>query len=191
MKRLYFCPFVLYRFYAIMPQRLSRSGRKHRSALRLCFASTRNGNHGNAEIYVMNTDGSQPVRLTHYPRRRHRSHLVTKRQADCLLSRIEIIKGFPTSISWIPMEKNIRRAFDDLEVRTDPAWSARRKNKSPTLRIHPVPDWAVYTKPLGGGEAERIAESGRGWSGYPAWSPDGTEIAFVSGKSPEWFISDY
>ena len=34
---------------------------------KIVFASTRNGNHGNAEIYVMNTDGSQQVRLTHYP----------------------------------------------------------------------------------------------------------------------------
>ena len=71
---------------------------------KIVFASTRNGNHGNAEIYVMNTDGSQQIRLTHYPRDDtiRRGHQTAN---TSLLSQIEITKDFPTSISWMPMEK--------------------------------------------------------------------------------------
>lgn len=153
---------------------------------KIVFASTRNGNHGNAEIYMMNTDGSQQTRLTHYagddtdptwaPNGKHIAFVSDRDH-----------KGLYDIYLMDPDGQNVRRAFDDLEYRAAPAWSPDEKHIA-YLTHSPVPDWAVYTKPLDGGEAERVAESGRGFSGFPAWSPDGTEIAFVSGKSPEWHI---
>ena len=150
---------------------------------KIVFTSARNSN---AEIYIMNADGSQQIRLTHHvgedfdpawsPTGEHIA-FVSERAHE----------GLYDIYLMDPDGKNIRPAFDDLEYRTAPAWSP--DGKKIVYHTHsPVPDWAVYAKPLGGGEAERIAESGMYPGGFPAWSPDGTEVAFTSKNPAEWRI---
>lgn len=150
---------------------------------KIVFTSARNSN---AEIYIMNTDGSQQIRLTHHPGEDFDPAWSPTGEHIAFVSERDH-EGLYDIYLMDPDGKNIRRAFDDLEYRTAPAWSP--DDQKIAYHTHsPVPDWAVYAKPLGGGEAERIAESGMYPGGFPAWSPDGTEIAFTSNSPAEWRI---
>lgn len=137
---------------------------KHRGA-KIVFTSARNRN---AEIYIMNTDGSQQIRLTQYPGEDFDPTWSPNGEHIAFVSERDH-EGLYDIYLMDPDGKNIRRAFNDLSYRTAPTWSPDGKH----IAYHTystVPDWAVYTKPLGSGEAKRIAKSGRGWSGFPARS---------------------
>ena len=150
---------------------------------KIVFTSTRNGN---AEIYVMNADGSEEIRLTHHPGDDFDPTWSPTGEHIAFVSERDH-EGLYDIYLMDADGKNIRRAFGDLDYRTAPTWSPDGKQ----IAYHTYssePDWAVYIKPLDGGEAERVAESGIYPSGFPAWSPDGTEIAFVNGNPAEWRI---
>lgn len=139
---------------------------------RIAFYSERDGN---AEIYVMNVDGSDQTRLT-----------TTK--AD---------EGYP---SWSPDGREI--AFDtdrdgDFEIyamRAD-GRGARRLTRHPARDVSASwsPDGAslafmsergggfdVYTMKSDGTDAKRITTTGTSW--FPVFSPDGLRLAFHVGR---------
>ena len=150
---------------------------------KIVFTSTRNSN---AEIYVMNADGSQQIRLTHHPGDDFDPTWSPTGEHIAFVSERDHA-GLYDIYLMDANGKNIRRAFDDLDYRTAPAWSPDAK-KIVYHTYSPEPDWAVYVNTLGGGKAERVAKSGIHPGGFPAWSPDGTEIAFVDGNPLEWRI---
>ena len=142
---------------------------------KIVYTSTRDGN---AEIYMMNTDGSQQVRLTNHRGDDFDPAWSPSGEHIAFVSE----RDHPGLYDIYLMDAdggNIRRAFDELDYRTAPTWSPDGK-KIAYHTYSPVPDWAVYCSTINGVEGERITEVGIHPSGFPAWSPDGDEIAFTA-----------
>ena len=147
---------------------------------KIVFTSTLDGN---AEIYVMNTDGSGLVRLTNHPGDDFDPTWSPTGEHIAFVSERDHLGLYDIYLMDANGE-NIRRAFGELDYRTAPTWSPDGK-KIAYHTYSPVPDWAVYANTPGDGEPERVVESGVYTGGFPAWSPKGTEIAFVGGKRTE------
>ena len=136
-------------------------------------------NKQNSEIYLMNPDGTEQVRLTHH-------------------------KAFDVSPMWSPTGehilftsnrdgvsdlylmdadgKNVKRVFRELGNRKSATWSPDGKQIAYTRREQGTS--FIYIARIDGKKEARVA-----MGGSPAWSPDGTEIAFLTGWPTRMQIS--
>ena len=134
---------------------------------------------GNSEIYLMNTDGTEQVKLTHN-------------------------KAFDVSPMWSPTGeqilfasdrdgvrdlylmdadgKNVKRIFGKSADRRHPTWSPDGKQIAYTRREQGKS--FIYIAPIDGKKEERVAIGAT-----PTWSPDGMEIAFSTGPPKRRQIS--
>ena len=136
---------------------------------KIAFSSNRRGNW---DIYVMDTDGSDQVRLTNN-------------------------QGIDVSPVWSPTSEQIlfssdrdgvrdlyvidadggrlRKVFRDTAMRIEPAWAPDGER----IVFHAeLPQWSIQTATIHGRDVKQVASADRR-GGNPSWSPDGTEIAFV------------
>ena len=150
---------------------------------KIVFTDTRDGN---AEIYVMNADGSEQVRLTNHPGDDFDPTWSPTGEHIAFVSERDHA-GLYDIYLMDPNGENIRPAFDESDYRTAPAWSPDGQ-KIAYHTYSPIPDWAVYFNTIDGGTVERVAKAGIHPGGFPDWSPDGTEIAFTGGTQKEWRI---
>ena len=136
---------------------------------KVAFASNRDGNW---DIWTMNPDGSDPVNLTRdLASDLHPAWSPTGEQILFVSFREE---GKESSLYLMDAEgNNIRKVLDNWYSRSPATWSPDGK------RIASVRDGVLYIIRLDDKSVVPVAETGFGSVGDPAWSPDGTEIAFI------------
>ena len=135
---------------------------------KIAFVSNRDGNR---EIYIMNPDGTEKVRLTQnfavdlYP--------IWSPTGEKILF-VSDRDGNRDLYLMDANGSNVQRVFKKSARREHPTWSPDGK------QIAYVRGWFIYIATLGKQEEQQLV------NGFdPAWSPDGSEIAFLSGAFDE------
>ena len=158
---------------------ISRIWAKAPETPKIAFASFREGNR---DIYLMNPDGTQQVKITNH--RANDSMPVWSPTGEQILFASDRNKQ---QLHWdiYLMDadgSNVRAVFVKSAYRFQPAWSPDGTQIAYTRRERD--EWLIYITPINGKTEERVAIGS-----CPTWSPDGTEIAFVSGALERRHIS--
>lgn len=135
---------------------------------KIVFNSTRDGN---TEIYVMDTDGKQQMRLTRHPDADFQPVWSPTGEHILFVSNRDGVRDLYLMDAD---GENVKRVFKKIASREQPAWSL--DGKQIAYLGNKGNDWAIYIATLDGRE-ERLATCSRS-GGFPAWSPDGTKIVF-------------
>ena len=146
---------------------------------KIAFASFRDGN---LDIYLMNPDGTQQVKITNH--RAYDNAPVWSPTGEQILFQSDRNKE---QLHWdiYLMDANgtkVRAVFAKLADRSQPAWSP--DGKQIAYRRREPRGAFIYIGTIDGKQEEKVAIGT-----CPTWSPDGAEIAFVSGGREQKHIS--
>ena len=136
------------------------------TTLKILFTSTRNGNR---EIYTMNPDGSEQMRLTHHPA--NDLHAVWSPTGEQILF-ISDRDGVRDLFLMDSDGSNVRRVFKKEVYRGRPAWSPDGTQIAYMHLRWDIDEYPIYIATLGEQKEEELIMNAHN----PAWSPDGTEI---------------
>lgn len=155
---------------------------------KIAFASDRaNGVGESKDIYVMNADGSNPVRLTDHPAfdewpawSPDGRHIVFSRGEPYFGGEILIMKADGSE------EKRLV-ALTTMSPLTHPAWSP---DGSLIAFVGPAPrhGWGIHLIKPDGTDRKRLTDPAGGGDLHPDWSPDGSKIVFSRRFGDEYFI---
>lgn len=136
---------------------------------KIVFSSNRRGNW---DIYVMNPDGSNQVRLTNNQGDDF-SPVWSPTHEQILF--VSDRRGVEDLYVIDADGRRLRKVFSDTAKRIEPAWAPDGER----IVFHAqLPQWSIQTATIHGRNVKQVASADpRG--GNPSWSPDGTEIAFV------------
>ena len=138
---------------------------------KILFASSRDGNR---EVYIMNPDGSEQMRLTQH--RADDQQAVWSPTGEQILF-ISDRGGMRDLYLMNPDGSNVRRVFKKKTkyFRTSPSWSPDGKQIAYAHNDWDKMKYPIFIATLGEQEENFVVE---GIS--PEWSPDGTEIAYAN-----------
>ena len=148
---------------------------------KIIFTSSRDGN---SEIYMMNPDGSQQVRLTNH--RSRDSYPVLSPTGEEILFVSD--RGGEPDIYIMRADGGGERPLfrTDPAYRDYPAWSPDGKKIAYSQLDRDTKFFNIYTARADGTSASRFVEMGNADGFEPIWSPDGTEIAYVVRGEIHW-----
>lgn len=148
---------------------------------KILFSSDRSGNW---DIYMMNPDGSQQVRLT--------EHRANDLRPVCSPTGTEILfvsnrSGIRDLYTMRPDGQAERPVFPIAKAyRMHPAWSIDGRKIAYSQHDFAGNNATVYTAKADGTSVTPIVEIKSSEGGDPVWSPDGTELAFVVHGEIHW-----
>jgi TolB protein len=133
---------------------------------------------GHKEIYMMDYDGAEPMRLTS-----NQSINLTPSWSPDLrsIAFTSYMRGYPFLYRLFPFEKRPTQLLAGyLGINTSPAWSPDGHLLALTLSKDGNPK--IYVLNVATGAFRRLTTS-NGIDTEPTWSPTGREIAFISDRS--------
>ena len=134
---------------------------------KIVFTSRRDGNF---EIYIMNLDGSDQKNLTQH-RAKDTSPIWSPTGEQILFTSDR--GGIEDLYLMDPDGTNVRQVFKKLIGREFPTWSPDGK----ALAYHRFHTFSIYTASSDGKDETEVADGL-----WPAWSSNGSEIAFMASK---------
>ena len=134
---------------------------------KIVFTSRRDGNF---EIYSMNPDGSDQINLTQH-RARDNAPVWSPTGERILFTSDR--DGIEDLYLMDADGTNVRQVFKKLIGRAFPTWAPDGK----ALAYHRFHTFSIYTASSDGKDEEKLAKGL-----WPAWSPNGSEIAFMASE---------
>ena len=146
---------------------------------KIVFSSTRAGNR---DIYLMNPDGTQQVKITNH-RAIDTLGVWSPTGEQILFTSDRNKQQFRWDIYLMDADgSNVQAVFAKSADRAQPMWSPDGKQFA-YRRREPSGSF-IYIATIDGKHEEKVAIGS-----CPTWSPDGTEIAFVSGAPDQQHIN--